>query len=248
MGKLKNDQHELFCREYLVDKSKKYAAIRAGYSPRSAHNLADRLMRRKDVRKRIDELSAAHLKRLDLSAHDVVRRYASIALANPNELTAIVRGACRYCYGEGHRYQHRTEDEFNTRMESWAMLPESKRAVIQPPSDEGGFGFSPKRDPHPECPMCDGDGAARTRIGDTTKLSPEAAMLFAGVKETQHGIEIKMHDQMAALDSLAKHLGVFEKDNEQKNPANGIHSLIETINKRGSKAPIATQEPGGGEE
>jgi hypothetical protein len=36
------------------------------------------------------------------------------------------------------------------------------------------------------------------------------------VKETQHGIEIKFQDRAKALESIARHLGMFDK--EQNNP------------------------------
>lgn len=34
-------------------------------------------------------------------------------------------------------------------------------------------------------------------------------VLYAGVKQTQGGFEVKMHDQLAALQSVARHLGMF---------------------------------------
>jgi len=48
-------------------------------------------------------------------------------------------------------------------------------------------------------------------------LSDATLALFDGVKETQHGIEIKFQDRGKALESGARHLGVF-KDEEEANP------------------------------
>ena len=46
-------------------------------------------------------------------------------------------------------------------------------------------------------------------ITDTDALTPEQASLLAEVHQTKDGIRIKMHDKLRALDSIAKHLGMF---------------------------------------
>ena len=44
----------------------------------------------------------------------------------------------------------------------------------------------------------------------TRTLSPQARVLYAGVKQTKDGLEIKMHDQQKALENVARHLGMFQ--------------------------------------
>ena len=39
--------------------------------------------------------------------------------------------------------------------------------------------------------------------------SAAARRLYAGVKETKEGLDIKMHDPLAASQMVAKHLGMF---------------------------------------
>ena len=50
---------------------------------------------------------------------------------------------------------------------------------------------------------------------DTRHLSEGARRLYAGIKVTKDGIEIKMRDQDAALVNIAKHLGMFVNKHEQ---------------------------------
>ena len=64
-------------------------------------------------------------------------------------------------------------------------------------------------------------------LKDTRNLSPAAVALYAGVKQTKEGIEIKMHSKMDALEKLAKHVGLYEKDNQQK--ADPLASLLTRI-------------------
>ena len=83
--------------------------------------------------------------------------------------------------------------------------------------EAGGIGFNPLLLPKSDCPICGGDGQARTVLKDTRHLSPKAVALYAGAKQTKEGIEIKMHSKLDALEKLAKFVGLYERDNEQKN-------------------------------
>jgi len=74
------------------------------------------------------------------------------------------------------------------------------------------------RDPNPDCPECKGLGYGKVHAHDTRKLSPQARALYAGVKITKEGFEVKMHSKLDAMEKVFKHLGLFKTDNEQKQP------------------------------
>ena len=69
-----NAKEDRFAREYVVDLEKKKAAIRAGYSERTAGAQATVLLRRPRVIDRIAELQAALAGRMDLTANGVVEQ------------------------------------------------------------------------------------------------------------------------------------------------------------------------------
>lgn len=52
------DKQEMFCREYLVDLNATQAAIRAGYSDKTARSQANRMLTNVDIEKRIQELKS----------------------------------------------------------------------------------------------------------------------------------------------------------------------------------------------
>lgn len=87
------------------------------------------------------------------------------------------------------------------------------------PSDAGGYGYTRLLPVNPNCPACDGEGLMRIRVNDTRNLSPEAVAIFAGIKQTKEGLEVKTHSKDAALEKLFKHLGLYEADNSQKAPS-----------------------------
>ena len=65
-------KQERFCHEYVVDVNATQAAIRAGYSPKSAHVQASRLLSKANVAQRVEELKAEGTKRLDVRSEDVI--------------------------------------------------------------------------------------------------------------------------------------------------------------------------------
>lgn len=55
-----NDKQRAFITEYLIDKNATQAAIRAGYSPKTAGSQGERLLKKAEIRAEIDALIAKH--------------------------------------------------------------------------------------------------------------------------------------------------------------------------------------------
>jgi hypothetical protein len=72
-----------------------------------------------------------------------------------------------------------------------------------------------------ECPACHGRGYLRVCLTDSRKVKGAARRLYAGVKQTQNGIEVKMRDQDAALLNIAKYLGMLIEKREWSGPNGG---------------------------
>lgn len=53
------DKQEMFCREYLVDLNATQAAIRAGYSDKTARSVGNENLTKPDIEKRIQELMSS---------------------------------------------------------------------------------------------------------------------------------------------------------------------------------------------
>lgn len=75
-----------FCEEYLVDLNAKQAAIRAGYSRHTAHQIGYENLNKPDVIKRIEELKVDRSERTKIDADFVLTRLAQIAEADLNDL------------------------------------------------------------------------------------------------------------------------------------------------------------------
>ena len=73
-----SDQQILFANEYIKDFHSTNAAIRAGYTERSAHVAASRLLRNDKIKALIDELKKERMDRVKVDADYVLRRHRDI--------------------------------------------------------------------------------------------------------------------------------------------------------------------------
>lgn len=71
-------KQEAFCQEYLIDLNATQAAIRAGYSAKTANSLACGYLTKLNIQNRIAELMKARAERLQIDADYVLRRLTEI--------------------------------------------------------------------------------------------------------------------------------------------------------------------------
>lgn len=223
-------RQQRFVEEYLLDLNGTQAAIRAGYSAHTANEQAARLLANVSVRSAIERGKSEVAARTGASVDELVSRMRQIILADPRELVKIKTGCCRYCYGHGHHYQ-RSDEERAYDLERWLMKGMEESTF----DEKGGSGFNPALRPVDTCPVCGGDGESRVVPLDTSTLSPGAALLYAGAKQTKYGLEVQMVSKEAMYEKLMRHLGGYAKDNEQA--GKGIADLAKAIAIRFVDAP-----------
>lgn len=152
-----------FVEQYLVDLNATQAAIRAGYSEKTANEQGARLLANVSVKQAIDERIAERSQRTQITQDRVLREYAKLAFFDPRKL-------------------------FSKSGEPLPIneLEDDTAAVI------AGL------DVHEEYA---GSGADRTFVGYTKKY--------------------KLADKKGALDSLARHLGMFKDKVQVSGPNEG---------------------------
>ncbi len=212
-----NAKQRRFVEEYLVDLNATQAATRAGYSKRSAGVTGNNLLKNDLVKAQLAQRQAEFNAKTEITKEMVLERYWAIATANPNELALHRRVNCRHCFGKEHAYQWKDRKEFDR-----AIL--NARINDTPePTNEGGYGFNKIERPHPMCPECKGEGYGDVLWGDTRDVK---SPLYAGIKQTKEGFEIKTHDQLAALQMVGRHLGMFNDKLTLKGDAENPLALL----------------------
>ncbi|EMB4322218.1 terminase small subunit [Pluralibacter gergoviae] len=72
------DKQEAFCREYLIDLNATQAAIRAGYSDKTANRIAANLLSKVGIQNRISGLKTKRNKSIGIDASYVLKRLVEI--------------------------------------------------------------------------------------------------------------------------------------------------------------------------
>lgn len=162
------DRQDRFVQEYLVDLNATQAAIRAGYSAKTAAQIGERMLRKVEVQALLTERMKARSERTEITADRVLREIARLAFFDIRKLVG----------------------------------------------DDG-------------------------RPKDLKDLDDDTAAAIAGLEVARVGnavigegevLKFKISDKNAALEKLAKHLGLFEKDNKQQAPT--VFSRIELVGVR----------------
>lgn len=81
-----NEKQSRFCEEYVVDLNATAAAIRAGYSEKTARSQGQRLLTNADIQARISSLRQKQIKRTEISADTLVNHLASQLFADVAEI------------------------------------------------------------------------------------------------------------------------------------------------------------------
>lgn len=203
-------QQRRFVAEYLKDGNATQAAIRAGYSKKSAEQIGYQLLQKTSVAQAIAQQQKASILRTLGSADEVLEQMWQLATFDANQLSQYRRGACRYCWGFGHHYQWRDAVEFEEkRLEA---VERDKRE----PEDSGGYGYDHTREPNPECPRCNGDGIGQPYFPDTRKLPAASRLAYSGVKVGKNGVEITAISRERMFEAVMKRLGLADSEFAQR--------------------------------
>ncbi len=132
-------KQKTFCQQYLIDLNGKQAAIRAGYSARTAEFQASRLLSFVKVQKYLQKLQAEARKRTDITKDEILSELASILRAKITD----------YLNFDGKKIQFK----------DFADLPESQIKAVE------------------------------------------------GIRQTRHGIELKLHGKAWTVERICRILG-----------------------------------------
>ncbi len=80
-----NDKQRAFVQEYLTDLNATQAAIRAGYSAKTAGAMAHKLLKNADIQEAITLGQAERAKRTEITMDQVLEGFASIAFSGDED-------------------------------------------------------------------------------------------------------------------------------------------------------------------
>lgn len=87
-----NDRQKKFANEYLIDFNATQAAIRAGYSKKTAYSIGQRLLKNVEIQKYIQEQKKSSQERLEITRERIVEELAKIGFSNITDYAEIKNG------------------------------------------------------------------------------------------------------------------------------------------------------------
>lgn len=93
-------KQERFVQEYLIDLNATQAAIRAGYSPKTAQEQGARLLSKVMVQTAISKAQAERSRRTGINQDRIIRELAKLAFLNPVDVIDMDEATVK---GEAHR-------------------------------------------------------------------------------------------------------------------------------------------------
>jgi phage terminase small subunit len=178
------DKQKRFCEEYMIDLNATQAAIRAGYSEKTAKDIACENLAKPNIQQKISELQKAISERTQITADMVIKELAKVGFSNISDYLKV--------------------------LDKEVDLGDSK---------DGTPNKIIVRD---------------VEIFLTDEVGREKMAVVSEIKRTRDGVSLRLHDKVKALEDLGKHLGVFEKDNKQKESVIPKDITIEIVHKNES--------------
>lgn len=88
------DKQEMFCKEYMVDFNGTQAAIKAGYSEKTARQIGSDNLSKVDIQERLAELKQKRSDKVEITAERVIKEIATLAFSNiPDYFKQIGEGS-----------------------------------------------------------------------------------------------------------------------------------------------------------
>ena len=88
--RLNNKKHRLFVAEYMKDFNATKAAIRAGYSAKTAYSQGQRLLKNAEIQAAVEAAIEARRKKIEITQENVITQWGKIAYCNPLDFVDIV--------------------------------------------------------------------------------------------------------------------------------------------------------------
>lgn len=132
MARKLTPKQKLFVEEYLIDLNATQAAIRAGYSERTAYRIGAELLQKTSVQEKLQERMAERAKRTEITQDFVLKELYEIAKANGSDFAKVIEKPVYDEKGQpvinpntGAQMTYKTVD-----MELTDNIPEEKKKAI----------------------------------------------------------------------------------------------------------------------
>lgn len=126
-----SEKQQRFVDEYLVDLNATKAAIRAGYSEKTAYSQGQRLLKNAEIQEAVQAARAQQQERTQITADAVLKELAAVAFANGSDFArVVVTHVPTTVYGAEGTPRTEARPIQTVELVATEDIPEEKRAAI----------------------------------------------------------------------------------------------------------------------
>lgn len=177
-----NDKQKRFCEEYIIDLNATQAAKRSGYSQNRSQEIGYQLLQKTEIQDYIAELRKEQQEKAKVKVEDIIKQYLALGMYDIKDYYEDVY-IMDYISSEdpkGIRCKKKYGRELYP--EDFDQLPVRYKKYYQPYS----------------------------RLKRFDRMTKEQRIAIQGIKYDKSGNKIlQLSNKQSAIDSLAKHLGMF---------------------------------------
>ena len=194
-----NTKHIRFSEEYIIDLNATQAAIRSGYSQNRAGEIGYQLLQRQDIQDYIAELRREQQEKAKVKVEDIIKQYLALGMYDIKDYYEDVY-IMDYISSEdlkGIRCKKKYGRELYP--EDFDQLPVRYKKYYQPYS----------------------------RLKRFDRMTKEQRIAIQGIKYDKSGNKIlQLSNKQSAIDSLAKHLGMFIDKQQVEHTGQVVQRII----------------------
>jgi phage terminase small subunit len=230
-----------FCEEYMKDLNATQAAIRSGYSKKTAYSIGQENLKKPEIKTYID----LRLKELSISADETTKLLSDIAKSSLNDYFVIKQQRQRKSVKVSLK-------EYIKRLEKEIELEDEYAATVKYTKEEKKLHDAEQQcrrrhiiklqielKHHPKAFRIVQGEEELVEVADldiVKLLKDKEAGRIKSVTPSEFGLRVEMYSADSALVNLARMHGLFEKDNKQRLqepllPKELINSIVDKINK-----------------
>lgn len=214
-------KNKRFINEYLLDLNATQAAIRAGYSKKTAYSIGHEILKKPEIR----EFVQKKLEETAMSKDEALKLMSDIARGNLSDYfvkkqvkrAKLIEKPLKKVIAE---YEARIEFEKEFAKEAKLQgdeLVSHKAEVLRLQREIIRFKLELKRNPRGKMIVYGPDQIVEESILDISKIVADKERgRIKSVTPSEFGLKIELYNADAALANILKIHGAFEKDNNQK--------------------------------
>ena len=202
-----NEKQKRFCEEYITDLNATQAAKRSGYSQNRSQEIGYQLLQKTEIQEYISELRLEQQEKAKIKVEDIVRQYLALGTYDIQDYyeTAYMIHYIQSDDTKGQRVKRKFGSELSA--EQYDELRDKYKVYYSPVQ----------------------------RLKAFENMTKDQRVAIQGIKYDKAGNKIlQLSNKQSAIDSLAKHLGMFI-DKQQVEHSGQIVKRIIKVNPSGNK-------------